>query len=63
MSKVIYIEAGRDVYREEDASPWTMTVRELIEELDQYEADTPVLIRNDAGYTYGFINSNRVIEH
>jgi len=36
----------------------TMTVGELIEYLSMYDEDTPVMINNDDGYTYGSITSS-----
>lgn len=36
----------------------TMTVKELIEYLEQFDDDTPVLINNDNGYTYGEIKES-----
>lgn len=53
MNKLIYHtvreEYGLDQVRD------TMTVRELIEFLGQYDEDTPVYLSFDNGYTYGGI--------
>ena len=53
--KALYIDGRRNGY-----APWqcgeTMTVRELIDFLEQYDDDTPVYLKNDNGYTYGNIN-------
>ena len=50
----VYIEGRRDGY-----SPYqcgrTMTVRELIEYLEQFDEDAPVSLNNDNGYTFGSI--------
>lgn len=52
MTKYITIEARRTAYAPNQIGS-TMTVGELIDMLEQYEADTPVIISNDNGYTYG----------
>lgn len=52
MTKYITIEASRTAYAPNQISR-TMTVGELIEILEQYDEDTPVIISNDNGYTYG----------
>lgn len=41
----------------------TLTVGELIEELEQYDEDTPVIFSNDNGYTYGEIYWDTVREY
>ena len=38
----------------------TLTVGELIEELEQYDDDMPIIFSNDNGYTYGEIDLNTV---
>lgn len=56
---VITIEGRRDAYAPEQiiTSCWdsTMTVRELIEELEAYDEDALVMLDNDNGYTFGTI--------
>ena len=52
--QVIKIEARREGYAVDQILS-TMTVRELIDYLEQYEDDTPVYLSNDNGYTYGGI--------
>lgn len=62
MAGIIYIEGRRSAYGPEDLLDRTMTVRELIEYLEQYEDDSPVMLRNDNGYTYGHIDYNSFSE-
>ena len=52
--QVIKIEARREGYAIDQVNR-TMTVRELIDYLEQYEDDTPVYLSHDNGYTYGGI--------
>ena len=40
----------------------TMTVRELIDFLEQYKDETKVYISNDGGYTYGAIKESLINE-
>ncbi len=40
----------------------TMTVGELIEFLTNYDADTPIYLSFDRGYTYGGITDDRFEE-
>ena len=53
---VIKIEAQREAYGISDVIARTMTVRELIEQLEQFDDDTPVVLSHDNGYTYGGIH-------
>ena len=61
MKNVIFIEGNRNGYGIEQCG-YTMTVGELIEELQQYNENTPVYLRNDKGYTYGSINYEDISE-
>lgn len=40
----------------------TMTVRGLIQALEQFDDDTLVYLKNDGGYTYGAINDSDIEE-
>lgn len=51
----LFIEGRRNGYDPEQCGR-TMTVRELIEFLEQFDEDAEVFLRNDAGYTYGSID-------
>ena len=53
---VVKIEAQREAYSIGDVMGRTMTVRELIEQLEQFDDDTPVILSHDNGYTYGAIH-------
>lgn len=50
----LFIEGRRNGYTPNQCGT-TMTVGELIEQLQDYDEDTPVYINNDEGYTYGNI--------
>lgn len=50
----LLIEAQRQGYATDQVGR-TLTVAELISELECYDDDTPVYISNDNGYTYGAI--------
>lgn len=52
----LFIEGRRTGYSPEQAGS-TMTVREMIEWLEQYDEDTEIFIKNDNGYTYGNIDN------
>lgn len=53
----LFIEGRREAYGTEDIRR-TMTVRELIEYLEQFDEDAPVYLNNDGGYTYGGITES-----
>ncbi len=53
----LYIAGRREGYSPEQCVE-TMTVRKLIEYLEQFDDDTLVYLRNDNGYTYGSITEN-----
>lgn len=53
MSKV-YLDTTRSGYGP-DQCPQTLTVREMIELLEELDPDAEVFLRNDGGYTYGHI--------
>lgn len=53
----VSIHGRRDAYDADELENETLTVGELIEVLSEYDDDTPVLINNDDGYTYGVITN------
>jgi len=57
MKQNLFINANRTGYSVNQISR-TMTVRELIAYLEQFEEDTPVYLKHDNGYTYGGITEN-----
>lgn len=50
----LMIEGRREGYGP-DQLRTTMTVGELMDYLSQFDEDTPVILNNDNGYTYGSI--------
>lgn len=61
MDKLIY-STFRDGYSIDQVER-TMTVRELINFLENYDDDTPVYLSFDNGYTYGGVNEGRFREY
>lgn len=57
--EVLCIEGQRSGYSPTQIYP-TMTVGELIDLLADYDEDTPVMLRNDKGYTFGEINHSTI---
>ena len=55
--KALYIEGRRDGYSPAQIRE-TMTVGELMAYLEQFDEDTPVLLNNDRGYTFGSITES-----
>lgn len=52
--EAVYIRSKRSGYAP-DSCGATMTVKELIERLEEFDQDLPVYLINDNGYTYGNI--------
>lgn len=61
MEIYIALETSREGYSPEQLGS-TMTVKELIRELEQYDEEAKVIFSNDDGYTYGTINSYNIKE-
>ncbi len=59
MAKGIFIDAQRNGYSPEQCGR-TLTIRELINELEQYDSDMPIYLKNDNGYTYGSIKEDDI---
>ena len=55
--KKLFIEGRRNGYSPEQCGN-TMTVREMIEWLEQFDEDTQLFLSNDRGYTYGSITES-----
>ena len=53
----VYISGRREGYSPEQCRE-SMTVRELIEYLEQFDDGAKVYLRNDNGYTYGSITES-----
>lgn len=62
MDRVIKLSVGRDAYDVREAMKCSMSVEELIAELENYPSDAKVVFSNDGGYTYGYIDEYRVSE-
>ena len=55
MTRYLMIEGRREGYGPDQLHS-TMTVGELMAYLEQFDEDTPVILNNDSGYTYGSIS-------
>jgi len=55
--KYLMIEGRREGYGPDQLRK-TMTVGELMDYLSQFDEDTPVILNNDNGYTYGSITDS-----
>ena len=53
----LYIEGRRNGYSPEQCGR-TMTVKDLIAYLEQFEEDAEIYINNDNGYTFGSITES-----
>ena len=58
----LFIEGRREWYAPNQIDR-TMTVRELIDRLSDYDEDTLVYLNNDNGYTYGSITDSSFEEN
>ena len=54
MESIICLDTARDAYAIQECYR-SMTVREMIDYLSQFDEDSPIVFRNDKGYTYGNI--------
>lgn len=51
--KVLFLNTSRDSYSPEYCTDCTIKVGDLIEHLSYFDEDTPVVFKNDRGYTFG----------
>lgn len=58
---ILMIRGARDGYAPEQISS-TVSVKELREFLENFNDDTPIMLNNDRGYTYGGINPSDIAE-
>lgn len=58
---ILMIRGARDGYAPEQIYS-TMTVGEFREFLEGFNDDTPIMLNNDRGYTYGGINPSDITE-
>lgn len=61
MKSIIYLNAQREGYAIDQIRE-TMTARELIDYLSQFDEEAPVYLSHDGGYTYGGITQNSFSE-
>lgn len=59
--KEIFIETRHNGYNTEQCGS-TLTVKELIEILEDFNEDSPIYFSNDGGYTYGSIECEDIFE-
>ena len=57
---MVILKTNKDFYSNLEASKYSMTVRELINELENLHMDDKVVFSNDGGYTYGNITSDSI---
>ena len=50
--EAVFIDVARETYSPREATR-TLTVGQLIEILEEFDQDSPVIVRHDNGYTYG----------
>jgi hypothetical protein len=60
MEKIVTLATSRDEYDIRRASESSITVRELIDELENYPSNAKVVFSNDRGYTYGYISTYKI---
>lgn len=60
MERIVTLLTSRDEYDIRRASESSMTVEELINELECYPSDAKIVFSNDKGYTYGYITTSKI---
>jgi hypothetical protein len=64
MIRIVTLNTNRYTYDIRDAAASSITVRELIDELERnYNEDDKIVFSNDNGYTYGYVTEDRLQEH
>lgn len=58
MKQVVILEAQRESYTVAQCK--SVTVRELIEALEQFDQDLEIFLSHDNGYTYGGIHTEDI---
>lgn len=58
----VVVEAQRNAYSADKAADSSMTVGELISELNQFDDSAKVILSHDNGYTYGSISAHDITE-
>ena len=63
MIRIVTLNTNRSEYDIRDAAAHSMTVRELIDELEcNYNGDDKIVFSNDNGYTYGYVGAGYIDE-
>jgi hypothetical protein len=60
MEKIVTLLTSRDEYDIRRAAECSMTVEELIEELEYLPKHSKIVFSNDRGYTYGYISTSKI---
>lgn len=64
MIRIVTLNTNRYEYDIRDAAAGSITVRELIDELERnYNEEDKIVFSNDNGYTYGYVTEDRLQEH
>lgn len=58
--EIVFLHTSRDEYSATRAAKRSMTVVELINELEKMDEDAKVIFSNDNGYTYGYVTRSSV---
>ena len=59
---MILFHTTRTDYSAKEAGKFTLTIGELIKELNMFDEDEKIVFCNDNGYTYGQIDENLLVE-
>lgn len=62
MANIVILKTNRSHYNIDDAAYESMTVGQLIEELEYLDKNSKIVFSNDNGYTYGYITENTIKE-
>ena len=64
MIRIVTLNTNRSEYDIRDAADCSITVGELIDELESnYNRDDKIVFSNDNGYTYGYVGAGYIDEH
>lgn len=57
---ILYIDTPREAYTPADIEKSTLTVRELINLLEQEDPNARIITKHDGGYMFGTINCDNI---
>jgi hypothetical protein len=60
MERIVTLLTSRDEYDIRRASESSITVADLINELEYYPSNAKIVFSNDSGYTYGYITTSKI---